>query len=75
MFKLILKLEKEAMNKAIEEAINKVQLKMGKEDTIISQKVLQKNLIDSTMDIDIFIVAEEQIGYQSEVKEEQANDL
>ncbi len=59
----------EAINKGLNEAIQKVQYKLEKDEKIVKQKVLQKQVIDSTMNIDIFIVTEEKIGYQS-VKEQ-----
>lgn len=50
---------KEAEEKALRDAKEKVELKMGPNDKIISQKVLQKTVNDSTIDIDIFMVVEE----------------
>ena len=67
--------EQEAINKALKLANEKVKLKLGKDDSIISQKVLQNKTIDSTMDIDIFIVAEEQIGYLMTMKEDASDDI
>ena len=67
--------EKEAIDKALELANEKVKLKIGKSDTIISQKVLQNKTIDSTMELDIFIITEENIGYRKEIKEDYTNGL
>ena len=38
-------------------------------------KILQKTLIDSTMNVDIFIIAEENIAKVVEMKEDEINDL
>ena len=67
--------EKEAIDKALELANEKVKLKIGKSDTIISQKVLQNSTIDSTMELDIFIITEENIGYRKEIKEDSINGV
>ena len=55
----------EAVEKAQEMAIEKIKLKLEKDEKIINQKVLQKQLIDSTMNVDIFIITEEKIGYSN----------
>ncbi|MBQ6840617.1 MAG: sporulation protein YqfD [Bacilli bacterium] len=67
--------EDEAIEKAVELAKEKVALKLKDTDKIISQKILQKTIIDSTMDIDIFIVAEEEISSQVEARKEVENGL
>lgn len=67
--------EEESINKALELAKKKVSLKLKDTDKIISQKILQKRVIDSTMDIDIFIVAEEEITSQVEIRKEAENGL
>lgn len=54
----------EAEQKALEMAKKKIELTLGDNDKILSQKVLQKTVNDSTIDIDIFIVAEENIAAQ-----------
>ena len=58
--------EEEIEKEALKIAVDKLKLKLEKDEEIINQKVLQKRQIDSTMDIDIFIVALEQIGYSKE---------
>lgn len=67
--------QEEAIAKAMELAKEKVKLKLKDEDQIISQKILQNKVIDSTMDIDIFIVAEEEISSQIEIRKEVENGL
>ncbi len=57
---------KEAEDKAIKEAQSKIELTLENDEKIISQNVLQKTINDSTIDIDIFIVAEENIATQKE---------
>ena len=53
------------MQKAQEMAQEKIKNKLEKDEKIINQKVLQKQLIDSTMNVDIFIITEEKIGYSN----------
>ena len=67
--------EEEAINKSLSLAKEKLILKLKKDDLIIDEKILQKRLIDSTMDIDIFIITEEYIGQTVEAKEDEINDL
>ena len=55
----------EAIKRAINLAYEKVLLKLDKDEKILMQKVLQKQVIDSTINVDIFIVAEEKIGYSN----------
>ena len=55
----------EAVQKAQEMAQEKIKNKLEKDEKIINQKVLQKQLIDSTMNVDIFIITEEKIGYSN----------
>ena len=57
---------KEAEAKALKEARDKVELTLENDEKILSQNVLQKTINDSTIDIDIFIVAEENIASQKE---------
>ncbi|MBE6155156.1 MAG: hypothetical protein E7164_00155 [Firmicutes bacterium] len=67
--------EKEAIEKAIKLATEKVEIKLKDSDKIISQKILQNTIIDSTMDIDIFIVAEEEISKQVVTRKDAENGL
>jgi len=67
--------EDEAIAKAMELAKEKVNLKLKNGDKIVNQKILQNKVIDSTMDIDIFIVAEEEISSQVEMRKEAQNGL
>ena len=67
--------EKEALEKGLLLAKEKILLKLKKDDLIIDEKILQKKLIDSTMDIDIFIITQEYIGQIVEAKEDEINDL
>lgn len=60
--------EQMAINKALEIAREKVNLKLKNGDKVINEKVLQNSLIDSTMNIDIFIITEENIGSIVEVE-------
>lgn len=62
--------EKEALEKAIELAIEKMNIKRKDYDRILTQKVLKKALNDSTMDIEIFFAIEEDIGKTVEFERE-----
>ena len=62
--------EKEALEKAIELAIEKMNIKRKDYDRILTQKVLKKALNDSTMDIEIFFAIEEDIGKTVEFEPE-----
>ena len=57
---------KEAEEKALKEAREKIEITLDNDEKIISQKVLQKTINNSTIDIDIFIVTEENIATQKE---------
>ena len=67
--------EKEALEKGLLLAKEKILLKLKRDDLIIDEKILQNRLIDSTMDIDIFIITQEYIGQTVEAKEDEMNDL
>lgn len=66
--------EEEALNEALNRAKQNVQIKLGDKGKIINQKVLQKNINDSTMEIEVFIIAEEEISKQLVAKEDIDND-
>ena len=54
--------EDEIIKKALENAKEKINLSIKEKDEIIYEKVLQKTINDSTMNIDIFIVTLEDIA-------------
>ncbi len=58
--------EKEAMNKGINLALEKVNLKLGKDEEIITKKVLKKEVNNSTIYLEVFIVTKENIGMVKE---------
>ena len=67
--------EKECMEKQLPDYFNR---KLGDElvafvakdgERIVSQKVLQNKIIDSTMNVEVFIVTEEEIGILKKGKE------
>ena len=76
---IINELEKYTQNEALEEAINiaskKIKDKLQKNDKIIEQKILQNTIIDSKMNVDIFIIVEEKISIQKEERKDVENDL
>ena len=61
--------EEEAYNKAINTAIEKVKLKLLDEEEILYQKVLKKEVNNSTIYIEIFVVTKENIGVLQVVEE------
>ena len=58
--------QNEAMNKGINLAIEKVDLRLGENEEILTKKVLKKEVNDSTIYLEIFIVAKENIGVVKE---------
>lgn len=67
--------ENEIVNQALKLAYDKVKDSLVKDEKIISQNILQKESNDSTMNIVIFIITEEQLGYQMDIKEEVENGI
>ncbi len=65
----------EALNKGLQLSKEKIILKLKSDERIIDEKILQKTLIDSTMNMDIFIIVEEDIGQQIEEKGDVTDDL
>jgi len=61
--------EKEAYKKGISLALEKVNLKLDENEEILTKKVLKKEINDSTIYLEIFIVTKENIGVLQEVKE------
>lgn len=55
--------EKEAYEKGINSALEKINLLLDKEEEILYQKVLKKQINDSTIYLELFIVTKENIGY------------
>ncbi len=66
--------EEEAYNKALNLALEKVKLKLSENEEILVKKVLKKEVNDSTIYLEIFIVTKENIGEVVVVEEEQIND-
>lgn len=54
--------EDEALEKAINEIIEKMQVKLGEKGEILSKKVLKKSQNNSKMDVEVFLVVLEDIG-------------
>ena len=67
--------EKEAYDKGINLAIEKIKLLLDEEEEILYKKVLKKEVNDSTIYLEIFIVAKENIGTIQIVDEEVENDI
>lgn len=61
--------ENDAYNKAINKALEKVKLKLNKNEEITYQKVLKKEVNDSKIYIEVFIVTKESIGELQIVEE------
>ena len=66
--------EKEAYDKAINLAVEKVKLKLDVNEEIILQKVLKKDVNDSTIYLEIFVVTKENIGKLQVLEKEEKND-
>lgn len=62
--------EKTALEKAILLAKEKINLNLDDNEKIITEKVLQKDINNSTMNVDVFIAVEKQIGTQVLIKKE-----
>ena len=54
--------EEEALNKALELARDKVNVKLDENEHIISQKVLKKSINDSKIYLELFVSVKEDIG-------------
>ncbi len=52
----------EALQIALNKAQENIKKKLGVKDHVIDEKVLKKNLNDSTMDVEIFVITEELIS-------------
>lgn len=66
--------EEEAYDKGIKKAIEKINLLLDKEEEILEQKVLKKEVNDSTIYLELFIVTKENIGYKQIVDEDVENN-
>lgn len=62
--------EEEAYNKGINKALEKVKLTLDNNEEILYKKVLKKDINDSTIYLEIFIVTKENIGVLQVVEEE-----
>lgn len=54
--------EKEVVSEAIKQGLNKLNVSLNKDATIISQKVLKKNIKDSKIYLELFVSVKEDIG-------------
>lgn len=66
--------EKEAYNKAVSLALEKVKIKLNDDEEILLKKVLKKQANDSTIYLEIFIVTKENIGALQVLEKESLND-
>jgi len=67
--------ENEAYNKGINIALEKIKLTLDDNEEILLKKVLKKEVNDSTIYLEIFIVTKENIGVLQVVEEEPLNEL
>ena len=67
--------EQEAYEKGINTAIEKVNLQLAENEKILLKKVLKKEVNDSTIYLEIFIVTKENIGELQVVQEEVENGI
>ena len=65
----------DAYNKGITLAIEKINLLLDEDEKIIDKKVLKKEVNDSTIYLEIFIVVKENIGTLQVLDEEVENDI
>jgi len=61
--------EKEAYDKGILLALEKINLKLDKNEEVLMKKVLKKDVNNSTIYLEIFVVTKESIGVLQEVRE------
>ena len=61
--------EKEALDMALIKAEENVLKKLNNNDEVIDKKVLKKSINDSTIYVEVFLIANEQIGYTSKIDE------
>ena len=66
--------EEEATNKAISKGLENIKLKLNANEDILLQKVLKKNVFDSTIYLELFVVTKEEIGYTQVLEEELTSD-
>ncbi len=66
--------EDEAYKKAINLALEKINLKLDENEEVLLKKVLKKEINDSTIYLEIFIVTKENIGELKIVEEDIKND-
>ena len=66
--------KEEALDMAINKALENVEKKLNEKDEIIDKKVLKKNINDSKMDIDVFVVVKKIISTQEEITIEKGID-
>lgn len=59
--------EKEVVSEAIKQGLNKLNVSLNKDATIISQKVLKKNIKDSKIYLELFVSVKEDIGMIQEI--------
>ena len=59
--------EDQALEQGINKAIESIKIKLGEFDEIIDKKVLKKTLNNSTMDVEVFVIAKELISTQKEI--------
>ena len=67
--------EEDAYNKGINTALEKVNLTLSDNEGILLKKVLKKEVNDSTIYLEIFIVTKENIGMLQVVEEEIKNGV
>ena len=66
--------EEEAYNKGLNAGLEKIQLKLNKNEEILLQKVLKKEVNNSTIYLEIFVVTKESIGYTKNKEELEISD-
>lgn len=75
VYKKKLLTEEQAYNKGINKALESIKLKLLDNEEILYKNVLKKEVNDSTIDLEIFIVTKENIGQLQIVEEELDNGI
>lgn len=63
--------EDEALEAALKKAEDNILMKLSDKDKIIDKKVLKKDINDSTMDVEVFVIAEELISEEQIITDEE----
>ena len=66
--------ESEALERALNEVLEKINSTLSEKEEIIDKKVLKKEINNSTMNIEVFVALKESIGEVQEFVKEMENE-